>query len=320
MRKFNFRKKKLSAKDQSLQEELVNQYFDKIDLGSLPETNHDGVEFNSDKVYNRITSAVDGAEKSAPAFNKNWLVAASLLAGLCFAAYIYRDTILNYVSPVAVKQVMAANGKIMNITLADGTRVWLNGGSKLIYPEKFRGDKREITLVGEAFLDVNHDTQRSFIVHTGNIRTQVLGTSFNVKAYPEDHFVKVDVLTGKVGVIGKAQNTKGSQTIFLTPAQEVMFNKDDNQAVKKEMVDVNVLTAWKNGEFVFKNMPLPEVLNSIEHRFNIKVSADINLVRCSISANFTNVSLVNIMKIMSKLVKGKAIQEGSGYRLKGKGC
>jgi transmembrane sensor len=320
MRKFNFRKKKLPAKDQSLQEELVNQYFDKIDLGNLPETNDRGVEFNSDKVYNRITSAIDRAEKSATAFNKKWLVAASLLAGLCFTAYIYRDAILNYVSPVAVKQVIAANGKIINVTLADGTKVWLNGGSKLTYPEKFRGDKREITLVGEAFLDVTHDTQRSFIVHTGNIRTQVLGTSFNVKAYPEDHFVKVDVLTGKVGVIGKTHNTNGSQTVFLTPAQEVMFNKDNNLAVKKEAVDVNVLTSWTNGEFVFKNTPLPEVLNSIEHRFNIKVNADINLVRCSISANFTNVSLVNIMKIMSKLVKGKAIHEGNGYRLKGKGC
>ncbi len=320
MSKFNFRKKKLSAKDQALQEELVNQYFDKIDLGNLPESNSHGVEFNRDKIYSRITSAMDAAQKPATAFNKRWLVAASLLAGLCFSAYIYRNAILDYVSPVVTKQITAANGKIMNVTLADGTKVWLNGGSKLTYPEQFRGDKREITLVGEAFLDVAHDTQRAFIVHTGAIRTQVLGTSFNVKAYPEDHFVKVDVLTGKVGVIGKAQNNKGSQTIFLTPAQEVMFDKDNNLAVKKEAIDVGVLTAWKDGDLVFKNMPLPEVVNSIEHRFNIKINTDINLVRCSISANFTNVSLVNIMKIISKLVKGKAVQEGTGYRLKGKGC
>jgi transmembrane sensor len=147
-----------------------------------------------------------------------------------------------------------------------------------------------------------------------------LGTSFNVKAYPEDHVVKVDVLTGKVGVISASNNAKKSQTIFLTPAEEVVFNTDNNLAVKKVMVDVNALTAWRNGELVFKNMPLPEVLNTIEHRFNVKINADLNLVRCSISANFTNVSLVNIMKIMSKLVKGKAIQEGTGYRLRVKGC
>lgn len=319
MRKFNFRKKQIAAKDQSLQEEIVNQYFDELDLGNAPEVNNHGVEFNSDEVYNRITAQIDGSGKNKT-FKKQWLVAASLFAGLCFSAYIYRNNILDYVSPIANKQIAAANGKIINVTLVDGTKVWLNGGSKLIYPEKFRGDKREITLVGEAFLDVAHNAERSFIVHTGAIRTQVLGTSFNVKAYPEDHFVKVDVLSGKVGVIGAANNAKRSQTIFLTPAQEVVFNRDNNQAVKKEMVDVQVLTAWKNGDLVFKNMPLPEVLNTIEHRFNVKVNADINLVKCSISANFTNVSLVNIMKIISKLVKGKAIQEGSGYRLKGKGC
>jgi transmembrane sensor len=319
MRKFNFRKKHITAKDQSLQEEIVNQYFDKLDLGNVPEADDHGVEFRSDEIYNRITAQIDGGGKTK-SFKRQWLVAASLLAGLCFSAYIFRNNILDLVSPIASKQIAAVNGKMINITLADGTKVWLNGGSKLTYPEKFRGDKREITLVGEAFLDVAHDAQKSFIVHTGAIRTQVLGTSFNVKAYPEDHVVKVDVLTGKVGVISASNNAKKSQTIFLTPAEEVVFNTDNNLAVKKVMVDVNALTAWRNGELVFKNMPLPEVLNTIEHRFNVKINADLNLVRCSISANFTNVSLVNIMKIMSKLVKGKAIQEGTGYRLRGKGC
>lgn len=319
MRKFNFRKKHITAKDQSLQEEIVNQYFDKLDLGNVPEVSDHGVEFRSDEIYNRITAQIDGGGKTK-SFKKQWLVAASLLAGLCFSAYIFRNNILDLVSPIASKQIAAINGKMINITLADGTKVWLNGGSKLTYPEKFRGDKREITLVGEAFLDVTHDAQKSFIVHTGVIRTQVLGTSFNVKAYPEDRVVKVDVLSGKVGVIGASNNAKRSQTIFLTPAEEVVFNTDNNLAVKKVMVDVNALTAWRNGELVFKNMPLPEVLNTIEHRFNVKINADLNLVRCSISANFTNVSLVNIMKIMSKLVKGKAIQEGTGYRLRGKGC
>ncbi|QEC79038.1 FecR family protein [Mucilaginibacter ginsenosidivorax] len=319
MRKFNFRKKQVSAKDQSLQEEIVNQYFDELDLGNLPEANHHGVEFNSDKVYNRIAAQIDGGGK-IKTLTKQWLVAASLLAGLCLSAYLYRNDILNYVSPIATKQITAANGKIVNITLADGTKIWLNSGSKLTYPDKFRGDRREITLTGEAFLDVAHDDHQSFIIHTGAVRTQVLGTSFNIKAYPEDHFVKVDVLSGKVGVIAVANNAKKSQTIFLTPAQEVIFNKDNNQAVKTEMVDVDVLVRWKSGDLIFKRMPLPEVINTIEHRFNVKVDVDINLVRCSITADLTNKSLETVMKVLSKIVKGKAIQDKGGYHLKGKGC
>jgi hypothetical protein len=182
MRKFNFRRKQVSAKDQSLQEEIVNRYFDDLDLGKLPEANDHGVEFNSDKVYGRITAQIDGGKIKT--FKKQWLVAASLLAGLCLSAYIYRNNILDYVSPITTRQIAAANGKIVNITLADGTKIWLNGGSKLTYPDKFRGDRREITLTGEAFLDVAHDDHQSFIIHTGAVRTQVLGTSFNIKAYP----------------------------------------------------------------------------------------------------------------------------------------
>jgi len=319
MRKFNFRKKQASAKDQSLQEEIVNQYFDELDLGTLPEANHHGVEFNSDKVYNRIAAQIDSGGK-IKTLTRQWLVAASLVAGLCLSAYLYRNDILNYVSPIATKQITAANGKIVNVTLADGTKIWLNGGSKLTYPDKFRGDRREITLTGEAFLDVAHDDHQSFIIHTGAVRTQVLGTSFNIKAYPEDHFVKVDVLSGKVGVIAAANNAKKSQTVFLTPAQEVIFNKDNNQAVKTEMVDVDVLVRWKSGDLVFKRMPLPEVINTIEHRFNVKVDVDINLVRCSITADLTNKSLETVMRVLSKIVKGKAIQDKGRYRLKGKGC
>jgi ferric-dicitrate binding protein FerR (iron transport regulator) len=318
MRKFNFRKKQVSAKDQSLQEEIVNRYFDDLDLGKLPEANDHGVEFNSDKVYSRITAQIDGGKIKT--FKKQWLVAASLLAGLCLSAYIYRNNILDYVSPITTRQIAAANGKIVNITLADGTKIWLNGGSKLTYPDKFRGDRREITLTGEAFLDVAHDDHQSFIIHTGAVRTQVLGTSFNIKAYPEDHFVKVDVLSGKVGVIAATNNAKKSQTVFLTPAQEVIFNKDNNQVVKTQMVDVDILVRWKNGDLVFKRMPLPEVISTIEHRFNVKVDVDINLVRCSITADLTNKSLETVMKVLSKIVKGKAIQDKGGYRLKGKGC
>ncbi len=71
---------------------------------------------------------------------------------------------------------------------------------------------------------------------------------------------------------------------------------------------------------LLKNMALQEVLNALQHRYNIKIKADDNLVKCSISANFTNVSLQNIMVIISKLVKGKVVQEGQVYHFKGKGC
>jgi transmembrane sensor len=313
-------KKRNQAGDSSLQEKLVEKYFDGLNLDEQKAADH-GVAFEKDKVYSRIIAAIDEPVQQRRSSRK-WMVAASVVAIACLSGLIYQfnSNIINYLDPVKNKQLTAANGQVVNYTLADGTKVWLNGGSKLTYPDKFRGDLREITLEGEAFLEVAHDAEKAFIVHTGAIRTQVLGTSFNVKAYPEDAFVKVDVVTGKVGVIPAVTPAKAAQTVFLTPAEEVFINKKDNTALKTTGVDVAVLTDWKDGGLVFKNMALQEVLNALQHRYNIKIKADDNLVKCSISANFTNVSLQNIMVIISKLVKGKVVQEGEVYHFKGKGC
>jgi transmembrane sensor len=315
MRKFTFLRKKIQAKDRALQEKLVQNYFDDLQLGEQPEAGAD-TGFDSREVYNRITTHIDAMPVKRAGAGKKWMVAASLfaVASLSVWGYHNRLQILDVVSPIAQKQFTTVNGQVASLTLADGTRVWLNGGSKLSYPEAFRGDKREITLTGEAFLDVAHDASKSFIVHTGNIRTQVLGTSFNVKAYPEDAFVKVDVVTGKVGVVSSAP------TVFLTPAEEVTVDKKNHSAITVKGIDVATLSGWKDGDFIVKNMALSEVLNAIKHRYNVSIRADANLTKCSISANFTNVSLQNVMRIIAKLVKGKITPEGESYRLMGKGC
>ncbi|MBD1387366.1 FecR domain-containing protein [Mucilaginibacter rigui] len=316
MRKFTFLRKKIQAKDRALQEKLVHHYFDDLQLNQQPEAG-ENAGFDSKEVYNRIINNIDAMPVKRVGAGKKWMVAASLfaVASLSVLGFYNRIRILDIVSPIAQKQFSTVNGQVASLTLADGTKIWLNGGSKLSYPEAFRGDKREITLTGEAFLDVAHNATKAFIVHTGNIRTQVLGTSFNVKAYPEDSFVKVDVVTGKVGVVSSA-----APTVFLTPAQGVTIVKKNHSAIIAKSIDVAALSGWKDGDFIVKNMPLPEVLNAVKHRFNVLIKADANLTKCSISANFTNVSLQNIMKIIAKLVKGKVTPDGTDYQLKGKGC
>ena len=318
MRKFTFRKNNSKTTGKAAQEKFVNEYFGELDLSKEPVVNTENAPFDADAVYNRIVNAIDNEPHVEKRGSKTkWFAAAGLVAGVVISVVSYnnRYQILDVVAPVANKQIVAKNGQMVNITLGDGTKVWINGGSKLTYPENFRGKLREITLEGEAFLDVAHDAQRSFIVHTGSIKTQVLGTSFNVKAYADDGFVKVDVVTGRVGVVAPS-----SKTVFLTPAEEVVMNKKNHNSVTAQGVDLNALTGWKDGELVFRNMPLPEVLNTLQRRFNIELKADANLARCSISANFTKVSLQNIMVIISRIVKGKAVQDKFGYHIKGKGC
>jgi transmembrane sensor len=314
-------KKRNQAGGSSQQEKLVEKYFDDLQLNQQKAADYDS-EFDGEGVYSRIISAIDQPLPQRRIASRRWVVAASVTLLVLSSAVLalYHDNLLNYLYPIQIEQLTAANGQVANYTLADGTKVWLNGGSKLSYPSEFRGNLREITLEGEAYLEVAHDAAKSFIVHTGAIRTQVLGTSFNIKAYPEDAFVKVDVTSGKVGVIPAATINKPAQTVFLTPDEEVYINKKDNTGLKTTGVDVAALTDWKDGGLVFKNTALQEVLNALQHRYNVKMIADANLVKCTISANFTNVSLQNIMVIISRLVKGKVVQEGQAYHFKGKGC
>ncbi|QXV64679.1 FecR domain-containing protein [Mucilaginibacter sp. 21P] len=315
MRKFTFLRKKIEAKDRALQENLVQKYFDELDLTKQT----DATGFDNDAVYNRITQQIDAMPAEKSNNKKKWIAAASVIAVLATAGVLYqkKNQVMDVVSPIAQKQLVTAGSQVANLTLSDGTKVWLNGGSKLSYPETFRGDKREVTITGEAFLEVTHNDKMPFIVHSGKVRTQVLGTSFNIKAYPNENFVKVDVATGKVGVMAPAQ-----KTVFLTPQQEAVLDNKNGKVTTAANVDVNALTGWRDGSFIVKNMPLAEVLNVIQRRFGVLIKADNNLSQCSITANFTNVSLQNVMKIISKLVKGRAIQgaDGSSYQLKGKGC
>ncbi|GAB2703314.1 hypothetical protein GCM10027037_31350 [Mucilaginibacter koreensis] len=303
-----------SAAQKAAQERQIHQYFDDVDLNKP--AGAEAGEFDSTQVYNRVIEQIDAANSHKQARRKNIMVAAAITGFLLLSAVaVY---MLQVQAPVSYKELAAANGQISQVTLGDGTQVWLNSGSRLRYPEEFRGNTREVSLQGEAFFEVKHNASQPFLVHSGKLVTQVLGTSFNVKAYATDPVMKVDVVTGKVGVINKVQKT--AQTIFLTANQEAVYDIKHAQLRKNEVAEGVVLSSWKDGKLVFKNQLLPEVLNALQRRFSIRLAADDNLHKCTISADFTGVALPDILTILSRLVKGKVTQSQAVYQLHGKGC
>jgi transmembrane sensor len=302
-----------SAAQKAAQQSHIRQYFDDVDLNKP--ANADG-RFNSSEVYARVIENIEASNGRSAARRKRWVAAAGLTGFLLVsAAAVY---LLRVQAPVSYKVLATANGQLSQVTLGDGTQVWLNSGSRLRYPEEFRGAKREVTLQGEAFFDVKHDAAHPFLVHSGKITTQVLGTSFNIKAYAADPVMKVDVVTGKVGVINQVQ--KAAPTLILTPNQEAVYDAKHAALYKNERAEGVVLSSWKDGKLVFKNQLLPEVLNALQRRFSIRLSADDNLHQCAISADFTGVALPDILTILSRLVKGKVTQSQAVYQLHGKGC
>jgi len=168
-------------------------------------------------------------------------------------------------------------GKTSEVLLPDGTKVYLNAGSRFIYPENFIYKNREVFLIGEAFFEVKHDSEHPFIVQTPDINIKVLGTKFNVSAYPSDNIVETVLTEGKVRL--KQNNTwLFSESVDLAPNQLATYNK---KSMKTELstVDTDNYTLWKDRIFKFESTELSKVIKKIERFYNIKVQYSNSLQR-----------------------------------------
>lgn len=152
--------------------------------------------------------------------------------------------------------------QVVNLSLSDGTRVWLNAASSLKYPVSFLGESREVEITGEAYFEVAKDRSKRFIVRGGGVTTEVLGTHFNVNNYADDGVVRVTLLKGKV----KTSAAGGS--VLLSPGQQAQAG----QSVKKaEKVDLEEVMAWKNGAFSFKGTSIASLLQELSRWYDIEV-------------------------------------------------
>lgn len=135
--------------------------------------------------------------------------------------------------------------KVIDMTLADGSRVWLNAGSSLTYPVAFNGNERKVSITGEAYFEVMHDAAKPFVVSKGETDVRVLGTHFNVNAYDDDREIKVTLLEGSVKVLRPSQNGKA---VILKPGQQAQVSSEIKIASN---IDIEEVMAWKNGKFQF---------------------------------------------------------------------
>ena len=151
-----------------------------------------------------------------------------------------------------------------NLTLSDGTKVWLNADSELNYPVHFKGDTREVTITGEAYFEVQKQNGKPFIVKTqlGNIT--VLGTQFNISNYPEKGQLITTLVTGKVSC-----SLPDGRKLILSPDQQLTIDQNGTTEIKQ--VDTHYYTCWKEGMFLFENMKLEEILDQLARWYDIHV-------------------------------------------------
>lgn len=167
-----------------------------------------------------------------------------------------------------INQLVIPYGKTSEIILSDGTHVFLNAGSRLIYPDFFADKNREVFLVGEAYFDVKHNEKQPFVVQTTDIRVRVLGTQFNVSAYPSDNIIETVLTSGKVRL---EQNNTGifSETTDLSPGQLAAFNKTERITQLKN-VEIENYTLWKENLLKFESTDLSRVVKRLERYYNVR--------------------------------------------------
>ena len=154
------------------------------------------------------------------------------------------------------------------ITLTDGTRIWLNAESQLEYPENFEGqEKRVVRLKGEAYFEVAKDPSKPFQVEMNGASITVLGTHFNVKADAESDDITATLVEGSIRFEGAKLN------IVMTPNQQLTFNRSTNKVDVKE-IDTDTFTAWKDGLLKYKSIPFTELIENLKDIYQVEIRID----------------------------------------------
>lgn len=197
-------------------------------------------------------------------------------------------------------------GNAYELMLADGTHIWLNAESELSYPVRFSGDKREVSLKGEAFFDVAGDPDRPFIVRTNGMDVKVLGTSFNVSAYESEPVASVTLVKGSVAVwTGKGERLK------ILPSEQLCYDKHTSGSTIQQ-VDTRLFTSWIKGEYIFHDATLDEIFGKLRHWYDFTVQYQeeaLRLRRFSLAVD-RKISLAQLLELLSftsdvKLEKGE---------------
>ena len=210
-------------------------------------------------------------------------------------------TILSYTfwhkaEPLLYNQLEVPCGQQAKLTLSDGSKIWLNAKSKLIYPARFSGLSREVVLDGEGFFEVTHNEKKPFIIKTSTLKVKVLGTSFNVSSYNNDSDIKIALVNGSVSMLNPINDQEISR---IEPNEMAIYSKKDHRISVKE-VETYLYSSWRDGHFKFRKMSLEEISKRLSRNYNVKfVFQNNNLKSTTFNGSFYNYEpLEQILKIL----------------------
>lgn len=275
-----------------------SRYFrslkDAHDLGQL-EYNLQNSQVNQQ--WNKFGKRI--SQKEGKSSTSRYLITFMRYAAVFILGFVCFQTIIYFTKKeeekVVEKTIVETGvGERSKITLPDGSQIWINACSSLVYDNTYGEQDRRVHLKGEGYFEVNTDTVKPFFVHADQFTYRVTGTSFNVYSFDNENEVSIALLEGGVTI------QFADVAEHLLPGQVFTFDKTSSD-YKRTLIDVNRLSSWRNGELIFENMTFDELARRLERSFNVRFIFENDKVRKnSFGGSFRNYeSLETILKVIS---------------------
>ncbi len=272
------------------------------------------------QIFDQLSERIPELERRRGRIRRftGWRIAAALTMFIGIGGLLY-FAIFSGKGDASIRYITIENseGGVKELYLPDSTKIWLNARSSLKYAENFRNN-RLVELIGEGFFEVAHDMEHPFIIYTGKLRTKVLGTAFNIKAYPNESEIAISVEHGKVTV-----NEQDKTLAMLQSLDQVTYEVSSGESTIGK-VDRNDIVALKLGEIRFNAMPLGLIANVLERKYGVAITFENELLtECMYSAAFDHTVALDDLLLMLCSVNDIDYEYSSKIKLvmlSGRGC
>lgn len=288
----------------------LDELIDSIELRSP----HPGEEHSAEKSFTRLMARISANANPSGVFRRRanhyriWLAAATVALLIAMGGWLQMalESDPNFV-------VTANNsGIVEEVSLPDGTIIQLNNRSKLIYPEQFTGDLREVFLEGEAYFDVAHNKKKPFVVNTGELKIRVLGTKFTINAISMNSQITTTLLEGSIDVSDQNEHK------LMKPNQQLTYDVSTGKMSLVDLANAEKEVRWTQNVWVLSDTPLLTICQRLEQQFGVKfIVVNDELIEKSFTGEFqTSEPLDSILKTMQITTPFKYERKGDNIILK----
>jgi transmembrane sensor len=286
---------------------------------------HHMEQFNSFEALHKVNNRIE-KQRSVNWWQYGQRIAALLLLPLlAYSGFVTLKNLSLKESQkdfVVMQTISSRQGMVTSFVLADGTKVWLNSGSELKFPSRFTGDERTVALKGEGYFEVTKNQDQPFRVNTKELAVDVLGTSFDVVSYEDDQQFEIILVEGSVKLTDGKLSSK-TAPIVMHPGQRAVLELE-NRKVDVANVEVEKYIAWRDGNLVFRDDNMEEVVRRLSRWYNTEIVINDPEIKDYVyKATFRNESLpqvLNLLKLSApidyKIVASRALPNGEFTREK----